>query len=123
MRECLLPLAEQHASLGLAQSLQAEGTAPSKTETNPGTQHTNVQLASYSSAALHLPSSRPQRCSCVGALAKGKETQDYWAARVNHWVLVGWQQATTAESRVCMCDLHQRDATAFQMLPHASMAC
>ena len=98
MRECLLPLAEQHASLGLAQSLQAEGTAPSKTETNPGTQHTNVQLASYSSAALHLPSSRPQRCSCVGALAKGKETQDYWAARVNHWVLVGWQQSTTAES-------------------------
>ncbi|DBA95921.1 TPA: hypothetical protein ACH3X1_001448 [Trebouxia sp. C0004] len=36
VRECLLPLAEQHASLGLAQSLQAEEIATSKAETNPG---------------------------------------------------------------------------------------
>ncbi|KAL0036203.1 hypothetical protein WJX79_007899 [Trebouxia sp. C0005] len=36
VRECLLPLAEQHASLGLAQSLQVEGVAASKAETNPG---------------------------------------------------------------------------------------
>lgn len=77
VRECLLPLAEQHASLGLAQSLQVEGVAASKAETNPGAQQPSARSASYSSAALQLPSSRPQHCSCITALAKCKDIQCY----------------------------------------------
>lgn len=52
VRECLLPLAEQHASLGLAQSLQVEGTAASKAETNPGTQQSSVSKLSSAAFAI-----------------------------------------------------------------------
>ena len=97
MRECLLPLAEQHASLGLAQSLQVEGTAISKAETNPGMQHASVPVRKPLLYSLALDKWRATALLLHGGSGKGMETHDYWAARENYWVLVGGQQSTTAE--------------------------
>ena len=109
MRECLLPLAEQHASLGLAQSLQAEGIAASKAETNPGTQQSSVRSASYSLLPCNCKvagNSVAQEHNVSGQL--GRITGSWWAG-----------SSQLQQSR----DLHQRNNTAFQMQPHASMAC
>lgn len=47
LKECLLPLAETHGSLGLAQSLQVEGITTVKAETKQGEGHQVLDIACH----------------------------------------------------------------------------
>ena len=92
LKECLLPLAETHGSLGLAQSLQVEGITATKAETKHGEGH---KVPTHQAGVLK-PAWRTYNITLLLHAVSHEHRQDgclirFQCTAVSDWLLSVWQ--------------------------------